>query len=176
MTRRSNQIYGMTMYPCSSSLEENEKTWKGSSFYTDKEFMESYRSHLIAMQHIAVCAKIYVEKKWKDVKDWSNLNITISYNSDTETEYYNHIPKIRNNSESNKSKHSDAFDKILSRIDKEDALKHNPIVNITDVVLDPTDGDFSLTINGKDHLWIDDESIIIIADYIEGQLKLIEVK
>jgi hypothetical protein len=45
------------------------------------------------------------------------------------------------------------------------------IVSLTGVVLDPTDGDFSLTVNGKNHLWIDDESVIVIADYIEKSLK-----
>jgi D-tyrosyl-tRNA(Tyr) deacylase len=39
------------------------------------------------------------------------------------------------------------------------------------VVLDPTDGDFSVTINGNEHWWIQDEAVIIIADYIEKQLK-----
>jgi hypothetical protein len=35
----------------------------------------------------------------------------------------------------------------------------------------PTDGDFSVTINGNEHWWIQDEAVIIIADYIEKQLK-----
>ena len=39
------------------------------------------------------------------------------------------------------------------------------------MVLDPTDGDFSITINGKEHWWIQDEAVIIIADYIEKKLK-----
>ena len=39
------------------------------------------------------------------------------------------------------------------------------------MVLDPSDGDFSLTINGKEHWWIQDEAVIIIANYIENQLK-----
>jgi hypothetical protein len=46
-------------------------------------------------------------------------------------------------------------------------LLHNPIVELNDVVLDPTDGDFSVTINGKEHWWIEDSAIIKIADYIE---------
>ena len=49
---------------------------------------------------------------------------------------------------------------------------HNPIVTIDEVVLDPTDGDFSITVNGgKEHWWIGDEEVILIADYIEEKLK-----
>ena len=47
---------------------------------------------------------------------------------------------------------------------------HNPIIEVSDVVLDPTDGDFSITINGAEYWWIDQESIIIIASYIEKQI------
>jgi hypothetical protein len=56
------------------------------------------------------------------------------------------------------------FDKAIKR-------NQNPVVTIDEVVLDPTDGDFSVTINGHQHWWIQDEAIIIIADYIEKQLK-----
>ena len=48
---------------------------------------------------------------------------------------------------------------------------HNPIVSFDSAVLDTTDGDFSVKINGQDFYWIDDKPIIEIADYIEEQLK-----
>ena len=57
------------------------------------------------------------------------------------------------------------------KFDKEKKRKQNPVVIINEVVLDPTDGDFSVTINGNEHWWIQDEAVIIIADYIEKQLK-----
>jgi hypothetical protein len=57
--------------------------------------------------------------------------------------------------------------KAIERMERKDKAKHNPIITLTDVVLDTIDGDFSLTINGKDHLWIDNDSIIDIANYIE---------
>jgi hypothetical protein len=40
-----------------------------------------------------------------------------------------------------------------------------------EAVYDWTDGDFSVTLNGKSYLWITSESIIEIADYIETKLK-----
>ena len=55
--------------------------------------------------------------------------------------------------------------------DKKKKRNQNPVLTINNVVLDPTDGDFSITINGKEHWWIQDEAVIIIADYIEKRLK-----
>lgn len=64
------------------------------------------------------------------------------------------------------------MDDFLARMEEKDHEKHNPIVSVNEVVLDPTDGDFSITINGtNEHWWIGDEEVIIIADYIEQQLK-----
>ena len=37
-------------------------------------------------------------------------------------------------------------------------------------VYDWTDGDFSIVLNGVDYNWIDSDSIINIANYIEGKL------
>ena len=59
------------------------------------------------------------------------------------------------------------------RVDDEmDKERHNPIREFNSVVLDPTDGDFSITVNGnEEHWWIQDKAIIIIADFIEQKLK-----
>lgn len=46
-----------------------------------------------------------------------------------------------------------------------------PITQFSNPVLDPSDGDLSVTINGRDHLWIDDNAVIAIAHYIENQAK-----
>jgi hypothetical protein len=56
-------------------------------------------------------------------------------------------------------------------MDQREKEKHNPILEFNEVVLDPTDGDFSITVNGDQaHWWIQDEAVILIADYIEKQL------
>jgi hypothetical protein len=154
----------MMMYPCSMNEEEHEKTWKQSDFYTEKNFMEEYRKHMVAMQHTAECAKIYILKNWESVKDWKDLNVIIRDNSGKNTEYFNYKERERT------GKASKSWEEMLRRLEKRDKKKHNPITSLTGVVLDTTDGDFSLTINGKDHLWIDDESVIVIADFIEKTL------
>ena len=157
------QTFGMLMRPCSAIEAENETIWKSSEFYTEANFYSEYSKHIIAMQHIAECAKIYITKKWAEVSDWKYLNVVIQDNSGTKTEYFNYIPR---------NKHTTTKSSVRERMEADRAKRHNPISTITDVVLDPTDGDFSLTINGKCHLWIDNESVIIIAAYIEKTLTL----
>lgn len=60
---------------------------------------------------------------------------------------------------------------MLIKSDRKRKRNQNPVLSINSVVLDPTDGDFSITINGNEHWWIQDEAVIIIADYIENQIK-----
>lgn len=148
------------------NMEDHESYWKRSEFYTDKNFIEEYRLHKIAMQHIAECAKIYIVNNWEKVTDWSNLNVLIKDNTKVATKYYNHIPKSQR-----KEKTSKAWDRLMKSMEKERSKEHNPVKTVEGIVLDTSDGDFSLTINGKDHLWIHDVSVLIIADYIEKQLK-----
>jgi hypothetical protein len=64
---------------------------------------------------------------------------------------------------------------MLERLEKDNKERHNPIIEFNNVVLDPTDGDFSVTINGKEHWWIEDDAVMIIANYIEKQLSNKEV-
>ena len=104
------------------------------------------------------------EENHKKIEDWSDLEVIIEDNSDIDTEYYNW----------KEFKHRDSVNVINNILrDHNDRRKtcHNPVVTLTDCVLDPSDGDFSITINSKDHNWISDDSAIIIADYIEKQLK-----
>jgi hypothetical protein len=169
MKKKKQRIPGMMMRPASSTEEENQKVWESSEFYTEANFMSEFRKHLVALDHVAECAKIFILKNWKNVKDWSKLDVVISDNSGKLSEYYNYVK--RPSTKKLSSKRSSVLDELLNSLDEENKKKHNPIHTVEGVVLDPTDGDFSLTINGKDHLWIDKESIITIANYIEEQIK-----
>lgn len=159
-----DQIHGMTTRPALANDADNKRTWQSSEFYTEKNFMYEYRRHLIAMQHIAECAKIFVNENWKLVDDWSELNVTVKDNKPSTTEYYNHVPQAPVAEGKTRSK-------VLERILDSRINKHNPINSISNVVLDTTDGDFSLIINNNHHLWIDDESVIVIANFIERKIK-----
>jgi hypothetical protein len=59
---------------------------------------------------------------------------------------------------------------MFEEMRKEEETNQNPIRVFNEVVLDPMDGDFSVTINDTGHWWIDDDAIVTIADYIEKQL------
>jgi hypothetical protein len=145
------------------SEEEFEKGYKESVFYVDKDFKKEYESHIAAMGHIANIAKTYILNNWTKVKDWSNLEVVVVHGPTGEaTYYYSYKERIRK---------KDYSTDIFLKFDKQKKRNQNPVKTIDEVILDPTDGDFSVTINGKEHWWIQDEAIIIIADYIEKQIK-----
>ena len=139
--------------------------YRRSRIFVDNEFYSEYQKHIAALENIGACAKLFVLNNWDKIEDWSKLNITIHDNTQTSTHYYNHTSSDRKNWGKNTG-----VQEMLIKKEERRARKHNPIISLTDIVLDPSDGDFSLKINGNDHLWIDDESVVIIADYIEKNL------
>lgn len=163
-----NQIPGQLFSPCFMSEEEYEKAYKNSVFYVEGDYMEEYRKHMVAMEHIANMAKSYILKNWQKVTDWSGLDVKIKHGPTGKmTEYFNYVPYVPGS-----KSHSKTWDEMMMRIDERDKEKHNPIREFNEVVLDPSDGDFSITVNGNEaHWWIQDEAVVIIADYIEKQLK-----
>lgn len=163
-----NQVPGQIFSPCFMTEEEYENGYKNSVFYVEKDYMAEYRKHIAAMEHIASIAKSYILKNYKKVTDWSGLNVKIIHGpTGKKTEYYNYVPHIPGDKRASKT-----WDDIMINIDERNKKKHNPIHEFTDVILDPTDGDFSVVINGsEEHWWIQDEAVIVIADYIEKQLK-----
>jgi hypothetical protein len=124
---------------------------------------------------------MYILENYEKVKDWSELDIKLNHGlNGTQVEFYNHykkpIPpkepteKMKNFMKlvsKEKTKSSEIWDKWKEEM----KAKHNPIVSFDKAVLDTSDGDFSVVINGQDFYWIGDWSIIQIADYIEEQLK-----
>lgn len=152
-------IRGMILRPAPTTLEDYERVWKSSEFWAEKNFKDEYQRHLIAMEHIAECAKLYVFNNWKRVESWKNLELEVDYwdNVDKQrkvVKFFNWVPSKR--------KRNDKFAHLFDRSDQ-----HNPIESFADVVLDTTDGDFSVTINEKQYWWISDDTVIKIADYIE---------
>lgn len=181
------QLHGGGFFsPCFMSEEEYEAAYKESIFYVDKGYMKEYLKHLSALPHIASIAKSYILNNWEKVTDWANLDVVIIHGPTGEwTEYYNNekiLPPVVEKEPTERMK------RFLALVSKEepkeapfltemrkkwrerDRLRHNPIRVIDKVILDPSDGDFSLSVNGKEHWWIQDEAVIIIADYIEKQL------
>jgi len=171
--KSSTNITGQLFSPCFMTEQEFENGYKESTFYVDKDFLQAYRNHMVAMEHIASIAKSYVFNNWQKVTDWSNLDIEISDGAKggAITEYFNADNKPGRDYSDPNIKKSKTWVKLMESIEEHNRERHNPIVSFDDVVLDPTDGDFSVTINGKEHWWISDDIVIAIADYIEKQLK-----
>lgn len=163
--REDDQIPGELMTPCFTTEADFEAGYKKSLFYVEGDYLTEYRKHMIAMSHIANIAKSYILNNWQKVTDWSNLEVTLRHGltGDTATYYtYRPLSNITSSDENIKS--------LFEKIDVEDKKRHNPITVVNEVVLDPTDGDFSITVNGTPYWWLNDQTVIIIADYIEKQL------
>ena len=169
-------------------LEEGDykKHWQSSVFWVEGDYKNEYHKYQEAMHHIAEFAKMYILENYKKVKDWSELDLKITHQLDgTKVEFYNHYKKpvppkepsermerfLSLVSKGEKRKISDSYQKLLDEIEETNKKKHNPIVTFDQAVLDTSDGDFSVKINGQDFYWITDRPIIEIADYIEQQLK-----
>ncbi len=164
---RLPQIIGEVFRPCFMTEKDFENGYRKSEFWTEKNFMETYREHMVAMGHVAECAKIYIYNNWEKITDWTGLDVIVKHGPTGElTEYYNYVPR----NSTARGVRSDTVRDFFAEMEERDKLKHNPIRVLEKVVLDPTDGYFSLTINGKEHWWIQDEAVIIIADYIEQKL------
>lgn len=162
-----SQIPGIIFRPCFEDEESFEKGMRNTEFWTESEFIDSYRRHLAALDIVANSAKCFILKNYEKVKDWKELDIVLTHGPTGEqTEYFN----FDENKNYGKRK-SGTLGRLFEEMIEEDRKKHNPIIEITNVVLDPTDGDFSLTVNGKEHWWIENDEVIMIADYIEKKLK-----
>lgn len=174
---KHNDIPGILLRPCSTTLAGNKKTIYSSKFAVKEDFYEKYRLHIIGAEIVAECAKIFIVENYKKVKDWSDLSVVMEDANTLDgpvnehnggkplknyVEYFKYVPSV-----TKLERRSDALDRILKTWQKRDRLRHNPARKVTGVVLDTTDGDLSMKINGRSHLWISDTTTIIIAAYIE---------
>lgn len=166
-------LSGSGFRPCFMEIKDFKEAYGSTEVSTDKDFLDNYRKHIEAMGIIAECAKIFILENWDKVNDWTDLNVMVG-----KIEYYNYKPREEPKPEQPradgkrrvKTVKSPRMEQMLEGWDKRNQERRNPVTSFTDVVLDPSDGDFFITINNTQHYMRDDE-IIIIADYIETQLK-----
>ncbi len=166
-------ISGMQMIPCHTSEDEYGEMAFSTQYSTKSQFKALYENHIIGMQVIVMCAKSFIVKNWHKVLDWSDLDVVIEDNSEKLTDYYNFLSekKIEQRKKHEERNKGNIHGRTLN-LDKKNSLRHNPIKTVSEIILDPSDGDLSIMINGKWHNWIYPDSVILIANYIEEQIKL----
>ena len=148
--------------PVFMSYEDMKKAYDESSLVIKKDFYEEYSKRASEMHHIADHAKIFIFENYEKIKDWSKIDLYVMSKNG----------EIHFNSQERKIPEKDdpryEYKLKIHEIFKEN---HNPMISLTDVIIDPSDRDFSVTINNEEFLFLTDEEVIIIADYIENQLK-----
>ena len=72
-----HQIQGSIMSPCFMTEADFEEAYRNSTFYVESNYLDEYRKHLAALEHIANIAKSYIFNNWKRVSDWSTLDVII---------------------------------------------------------------------------------------------------
>ena len=151
------------MSPLFFNKKDQVKFVQSLSNFKKKDFFEEAMKARQIFAGIAESAKLYIEKNGNKVTDWTGLNL---YLPDKNMPGKNvHYYKSEYKPVKDGKTRSPVLDKMLNKIAKE-----NSPVNTLEYCYD-TDGDFSITVNGKEYLFIDDEAVITIADYIEQQIK-----
>jgi hypothetical protein len=126
------------MKKCHENIDDFINYYEKTDHFIDDKFFLQYVENLQKMDFLVDCAKIYIYKNYEKIKDWSELTVYIRSKNNGNVSFSN-----------------------IDWIDIEDI--YNPVSSITDVVIDTSDGDFSLTINDVIYTQINDESIITIA-------------
>jgi aspartate 1-decarboxylase len=168
---KKGKLMGDPLRISSATEEEFIERLKGTKGFIENGFMDEFRYHIVMKQRIARAAKVYLFLNWKKVKDWSKLNVSVRDNSKKTTKYYNHIPRESGIADGLPTNDDNIIRRAFAELEEYQAKQHNPVVTMDDMILDPTDEDFSIIVNGKSHNWISDDSVIVIADYVEEQLK-----
>ena len=135
-----------------SGIRESRKYKEGNFEIRYIEFVAETRS-------IVEAAKVYIIDNYKKVNDYKTLHLMLRCVNHEGTQYFG-----------TKSKRGKSRSEVLNKIIDEINEKTIEIKKFDAAVYDWTDGDFSVTFNGVNYNWIDDNSIIDIASHIERKL------
>lgn len=127
--------------------------------YSDMNFRDNHSKLWAAHNYLISAAKIYVIDNYKSIDDYSELDLILRSGATGEKFYFG--PK-RNRVVSR----SEILTEILKDLDSVTI----PIETFDQAIYDWSDGDFSVVFNGVSYNWIDDDSVINIASYIEEKL------
>lgn len=134
---------------------------------------DRFHKHYLGMRRIVSEAKRFLQDNWEKVEDWSDLKIIIHDNKGSHIYYDNDkaVELRRASEEKLKEANKDSIMKgMFDGIHEHQGHWHDPVRSVSNVVLDESDGDFSIDINGKGHLWIDDNAVMVLAYYVEKRV------
>jgi hypothetical protein len=127
--------------------------------YKEGNFEIRYIEFVAETRSIVEAAKVYIIDNYKKVNDYKTLHLMLRCVNHEGTQYFG-----------TKSKRGKSRSEVLNKIIDEINEKTIEIKKFDAAVYDWTDGDFSVTFNGVNYNWIDSNSIIDIAAYIERKL------
>lgn len=136
------------------SIRESEK-------YKSGNFQMRYVEISAELRRLVDAAKVYILDNYEKVEDYSGLHLMLRAANHEKSCYFGQKREFDD------SKISPTFRKIMKEIDE----KTIEVKTFDKAVFDWTDGDFSVVFNGVDYNWIDSNSIIDIAGYIERSLR-----
>lgn len=147
----------------------------------DGNFFQEYERINRELYTLEESCMYFIEENYKKINDWSPLDITIEgyYNDNKggEVTYqkiryvdYNHILQSQNREPYTARLDETIIQRMLREMDEKDRKDHNPILDIGEVVIDPSDGDLALKINNKWHTMVSGLCVIELADFIEKSL------
>ena len=146
------------------SKSENEvlEGIRKSKKYKEGNFNEIYLQLNREFSDVISAAKIYILDNYQKVSDYSDLSLILRCANHKGSRYFGKKSKPRMGANT-----SSVLKNMLSELDKETIQ----IEKFDKAVYDWSDGDFSVTFNGVGYNWIDSNSIVDIAHYIEEKLK-----
>jgi hypothetical protein len=147
----------------SHNEEEILNSIRDSEKYKAGNFGKSYISAFAELRRVVEAAKIYVLDNYQKVDDYSDLHLMLNCVNHKEKVYFGQKSK---RPRKKKGEKESALDRMIKEIDKQTI----EIKTFDKAVYDWTDGDFSVVFNGVDYNWIDSNSIVDIAAYIEGKI------
>jgi hypothetical protein len=138
-----------------NSIRESEK-------YKSGNFHLGYVEFSAELRRLVDAAKVYILDNYQKVENYSELNLMLRAANHDKTCYFGQRRKTEDDIKINS-----AFHRIWEELDAQTI----EIKSFDKAVFDWTDGDFSVVFNGVNYNWIDSNSIVDIADYIESRLK-----
>ncbi len=132
--------------------------------YNEGNFEIKYIELSAEIRSVVEAAKIYILDNYKKVKDYKDLHLMLRCVNHDGTQYFG--PKSQK-PKKEQGLISKTLQNAIKRLDKQTIQ----IKKFDEAVYDWTDGDFSVVFNGVNYNWIDGNSIVDIASYIERKIE-----